>query len=804
MASNDRPHLTVRSGFSYCRWFDLWYLGWLLAVVWHASLCLGAEPRTLLEDCSLELVAREPEIVTPIGVAFDNQGRLLVVESHTHQRQEDYDGPPSDRLKRFIDSNGDGRLDQWETIAEGFRHAMNVAVRADGAIYLVTRSDVHLLRDNDDDGKVDSNDRIVRLETDIDYPHNALSGIFIAEDSLYLGVGENSGGDYEIIGSDGSRIQNTGGVGTIYRCKWDGSEVTRWAEGFWNPFSLCMASGELFCVDNDPDASPPCRLIHVLPKGDYGHRFEYGRAGVHPLQAWDGELPGTLPMICGTGEAPTAILFHRGYLWVTSWGDHRIERYQLAAEENGSYAARRTVVVQGDTDFRPTGMAVAPDGSLYFADWVDRSYPVHAKGRLWRLELPPEMQSELEPLRNRPEVVPRKLMEVHLQRWNHAVHQDQMPEYLRRLLSSSDPDVRLFAVRWIAEEHLTELKGDLERLLDEPTPSERYYLAVLGAVDWLSREPAQRQKGIADELLVQEVTNDNRMAENRAVALSLVSPDCQAMTLEDVRKFLEVDFPSLKLAAIRFLADRSEPERFKILEEVVYDSEQPAEVRVEALLGLAANFEQYKSHFEKFVSGEKDILQQEAERVLRLKGHGPVSTEELPEAGDLEAWVELLTMPGDPSSGERLFHSPVGPQCSVCHRHNGRGGNIGPDLSQIGKLSSRERVITSILDPSRDIAPQYQPWILGTEEGKTFVGLRLPKAGDDGLEPYADTAGKTFLLPSEVIASREPATTSIMPSGLERSLSVQDLRDLVTFLAVSGDSENPSESESTTQKAFQP
>ena len=35
--------------------------------------------------------------------------------------------------------------------------------------------------------------------------------------------------------------------------------------------------------------------------------------------------------------------------------------------------------------FRPVGLAVAPDGSLYFSDWVDESYNVHRKGRIWRL-----------------------------------------------------------------------------------------------------------------------------------------------------------------------------------------------------------------------------------------------------------------------------------------------------------------------------------------------------------------------------------------------------------------------------------
>jgi hypothetical protein len=61
--------------------------------------------------------------------------------------------------------------------------------------------------------------------------------------------------------------------------------------------------------------------------------------------------------------------------------------------------------------------------------------------------------------------------------------------------------------------------------------------------------------------------------------------------------------------------------------------------------------------------------------------------------------------------------------------------------------------------------------------------LRLPKAGDDGEELYADAAGRVFKLRSEDIAQREPSDQSIMPDGIERVLSIEDLRDLTAFLS---------------------
>ena len=68
------------------------------------------------------------------------------------------------------------------------------------------------------------------------------------------------------------------------------------------------AFGRLFAVDNDPDSRPPCRLLHIVEGGDYGYRFRNGRKGLHPFTAWNGELPGTLGMVAGTGEAPSGVV----------------------------------------------------------------------------------------------------------------------------------------------------------------------------------------------------------------------------------------------------------------------------------------------------------------------------------------------------------------------------------------------------------------------------------------------------------------------------------------------------------------
>lgn len=802
----------------------------------------GAEkPRLLVEQpgFGLELVASEPDIVTPIGMTFDAKGRLLVIESHTHQRPEDYDGPAGDRIRMFADTDRDGRLDRWSTFAEGFQQATNLCVRPDGGVYVVTRRDVRLLEDTDGDGKADKVTEILRLETDVDYPHNGLSGIVLAEtggdDFLFIGLGENFGGAYRLVGSDGTTIADSGGSGTIFICRADGSYLRRFSMGFWNPFSLCIANDQLFCVDNDPDASPPCRLINCVAGGDYGHLWQYGRAGVHPLQAWNGELPGTLPMVCGTGEAPTAIVSHHGYLWVTSWGDHRLERYELTRGAGGDFEALRTTIVQGDEDFRPTGLAVGPDGHLYFGDWVSRSYPVHGQGRIWRLKTSSASQASIPPspqpfalydadvamqhrLLSAPiaayfeshqgqEIDPEKIADIaglgwlQFTRWKlrgpdasgYKGHAEGGPwelNWLRDALAYANPDVRLYAVRWIADDDIKELRDDVAKLLEGPMPSERYFLCVLAALEWLDGDGAPRDRGISDALLVRELANESRSPALHALAVRLISPDHEWLTAERLRGYLAAESAALKLEAVRTLAMQTRPERLAMLAEIAGDSKFDGEIRAEAVAGLAAAAAagEYGELLTKLADGDEATVAAEAERVVALsrerRGEGDAGR---PAAGELAAWNVLLAEGGDAESGRRLFFTRPGPLCSQCHQYGGRGGRVGPDLTRIGEQQSRERIIASIIRPSQEIAPHYQAWTLMTTDGLTRQGLRLPEGGDDGTEPYADPDGNLFELRSDQIELRSPSEASIMPEGLVDRLSVEDLRDLVAFLSARGD-----------------
>ena len=73
-----------------------------------------------------------------------------------------------------------------------------------------------------------------------------------------------------------------------------------------------------------------------------------------------------------------------GDLFGCTWDDHGVQRFHLQPH-GASFSTQPEWLVRGGYYFRPTGIAQAPDGSVFVGDWVDGSYEVHGKGRLWRI-----------------------------------------------------------------------------------------------------------------------------------------------------------------------------------------------------------------------------------------------------------------------------------------------------------------------------------------------------------------------------------------------------------------------------------
>ncbi len=141
---------------------------------------------------------------------------------------------------------------------------------------------------------------------------------------------------------------------------------------------------------------------------------------------------------------------------------------------------------------------------------------------------------------------------------------------------------------------------------------------------------------------------------------------------------------------------------------------------------------------------------------------------------------------GDAFQGERVFFHSMGPGCYRCHTVDGRGGSIGPDLSNIGRGMSREKLIDSILNPSREVAPQYTNWQMATVDGALHSGMIVLE--NEGKTAIGTAEGEIIELQTIEIEQRAPQSISVMPERLEGRMTRQEFLDLLAFLhALRGD-----------------
>ncbi len=144
---------------------------------------------------------------------------------------------------------------------------------------------------------------------------------------------------------------------------------------------------------------------------------------------------------------------------------------------------------------------------------------------------------------------------------------------------------------------------------------------------------------------------------------------------------------------------------------------------------------------------------------------------------------ELTAMRGDPSKGRDLFLSERA-QCSTCHGFTSglatRGGDIGPDLTEIRKKYGKRELFEAIQNPSAAIAFGYDTYLIVDTDGLYHTGFLLADGADVVLKT---TQGERIVLDADDIESRHKQKLSAMPEGVAMDLSSQELADLVAFLA---------------------
>ncbi|MCX6851729.1 MAG: c-type cytochrome [Verrucomicrobia bacterium] len=160
-----------------------------------------------------------------------------------------------------------------------------------------------------------------------------------------------------------------------------------------------------------------------------------------------------------------------------------------------------------------------------------------------------------------------------------------------------------------------------------------------------------------------------------------------------------------------------------------------------------------------------------AERIAKLIGDGGSSNRK----EVITKYEPVLSMTGDTTRGAKIYET----LCMVCHRHLDRGNDVGPNLGTI-KAWTAEQILTNVLDPNREVSPNFALYIVETNDGRTLSGLITSETAGNLTLKRAD-GGTDTVLRSEIKSLTSPGI-SLMPEGLEAAITPQQMADLIEYL----------------------
>ncbi len=290
-------------------------------------------------------------------------------------------------------------------------------------------------------------------------------------------------------------------------------------------------------------------------------------------------------------------------------------------------------------------------------------------------------------------------------------------------------------------------------------------------------------------LLVERVADANQLAPIRAASLAALAKLDRDQAVKLAREVKMTPANELLTAALNVLAKYdTEASLSKFVEatqsrnvevrqlgwDLLATSRSPQALAtimggVEAYLGGSLATDVHLNVLEA-AKGKLDEKLQE-----RLLEHG----RSLAEADALATWLISLDG-GNVDRGSKLFHEKTELSCLRCHQVDRAGGNVGPNLTIIGKAKDRRYLLEAICLPDAKIAEGFETTVIANDSGQVVSGI-VKSENDDYVELIQNDGSQLRVFTDEIVARRKGKSS--MPDDLIKYMTPRELRDLVAYLA---------------------
>lgn len=757
----------------------------------------------------IQLVASEPLLGSPVAIEWDADGAMYVCEMRGYSENRD-DG--ISRIAKLTDTDGDGVYDTRTEFATGLFWPTGL-FPYDGGLFVGDAPNLLYLKDTDGDGKADRKQRVLTgfgtsnvqglmnsfrwgLDNRIHIACSSVGGQIRRANAPTDQAGLSIRGRDLALNPRTYHFEPTSGAAQ------HGMSFDDWGRKFVSSNSdhIQQVMYEDRYVAGNPFATAPPARISIAADGPQAEVFR-----TSPIEPWrvvrtrlrvTGEAKGPIEgggRAAGYFTGATGVTIYRGDAWPASWkglaiigdvGSNLIHRKRL--QPNGLERIAKRIdpdsefVTSRDIWFRPAQFANAPDGSLHVID-VYREVIEHP------LSLPAEIKRHLDLTagRNRGRIY-RIVPDGFKPRSQVSLRTESTTE-LVSLLAHDNAWHRETAARLLFERQDLDAVAPLRNLVvDSPSPLGRmhamYALDGLSSLDaptllaglrdshpQLRRHAVRLSEnvGIRDEVLsgLVELVDDPSLEVRYQLAFTLGTTSYTGRTA-DLAKLL------LKDQSSRWM-------RAAILTAIGADAEEML-----ALLETKPSFAGTTAE-----SFRKQLQDQLAARRRNAANGGgtqkPVviktisktrsAMEQTRRQAVINEYQSALQLDGDHERGKLLFRK----QCSACHRVDGRGHELGPNLAAI-QARGAETVMTAVLDPNREVNPLYLNYVLVTFDGQILSGMIVDEGATSMTLRRGDNQTETVLRTD--IEQIVNTGRSLMPDGFDELLDPQAMADLLAYL----------------------